>query len=109
MSEWLTYCALDLSACEVPWPLEKLDRLSDLRIQTKETRNPCVSWHIFKNERTVRLRSLESMLTSLDAASCTDAWRLKDPVRLLDSESLDWKIQVLERRAQDPTLERTNH
>ena len=44
VSEWLRYCALDLSACEVPWPLERLDRLSDLRTQPKETHDQCVAW-----------------------------------------------------------------
>lgn len=98
VGEWLKYCALDLSACEVPWPLEKLDRLSDLRTQPKETHDQCVAWQIFKDERTARLPSLERVLVSLDAASCTDIWRLNDPVRLTDHEFLDWKAQLLERK-----------
>jgi hypothetical protein len=98
VSEWLKYCALDLSACEVPWPLEKLDRLSDLRTQPKETHDQCVAWQIFKDERTIRLPSLERVLISLDTASCTDAWRLNDPVRLTDHGLLDWKVQLLEKK-----------
>jgi hypothetical protein len=98
VNEWLRYCALDLSACEVPWPLEKLDGISDLRTQPKETHDQCVAWQIFKDERTTRLPSLERVLVSLDAASCTDVWRLNDAVRLTDHEFLDWKAQLLEKK-----------
>jgi hypothetical protein len=96
VSEWLKYCALDLSPCEVPWPLEKLDRLSNLRTQPKETHDQCVAWQIFKDERTVRLPSLEMVLVSLDAASYTHAWRLNDPVRLTDHEFREI-VQVIAR------------
>lgn len=98
VSEWLRYCAVDLSVCEVPWPLEKLDQLQNLRTQPKETHDQCVPWQIFKDETAAYLPSLERVLMSLDAASCTDIWRLNDPVRLTDHEFLDWKVQLLERK-----------
>ena len=98
VSKWLEYCAVDLSACEVPWPLEKLDQLADLRTQPTETHDQCIAWQIFKDERVARLPSLERVLISLDAASCSDAWRSNVPVRLTDHDFLDWKVQLLERK-----------
>lgn len=99
VSEWLKHCAVDLSACEVPWPLEKLDQLPNLRTQPKETHDQCIAWQIFKDERTARLPSLERVLVSLDAASCTDIWRINDPIRMTDHDFLEWKIQLLERKS----------
>jgi hypothetical protein len=68
VSEWLGYCAVDLSVFEVPWPLEKLDQLQNLRTQSREYHDQCIAWHVFKDERTAWLPSLERVLVNLDAA-----------------------------------------
>lgn len=92
VSGWLERSAIDLSACGVPWPLEKLDRLPDLRTQRPENHDHCIAWQIFRDKRTVRLPLLERLLVSVDA------WRSNDPVRLTDHDFLDWKVQLLERK-----------
>jgi hypothetical protein len=106
VSEWLRYCAVDLSVCEVPWPLEKLDQLQDLRTPSRESHDQCIAWHVFNDERVLQLPSLERVLVNLDAASCSDFWRSNDPVRLTDHEFLDWKVQLLERK--DPRIRLLN-
>jgi hypothetical protein len=98
VSKCIEYCAVDLTACEVPWLLEKLDQLADLRTQPMETHDQCIAWQNFKDERAAGLPSLEKALISLDAASCSDAWRSNNPVRLTDHDFLEWKVHLLERK-----------
>jgi hypothetical protein len=98
VSGWLDLCDIDLSPSGVPWPLDKLDQLPDLRTEPNETHGQCVPWHIFKDERTTHLPSLERVLVGLDMGSCNDAWHLSNPIRLTNDYFLDWKAQLLERK-----------
>lgn len=97
VSEWLDFCDVDLPESGVPWPLDKLDQLPNLRTQPNKTHGQCVPWHIFKDERTTHLPSLERVLVSLGVESCNDAWHLSNPIRLTNDYFLDWKAQLLER------------
>jgi hypothetical protein len=98
VSEWLDFCDVDLTQSRVPWPLDKLDQLPDLRTEPNKTHCQCVPWHIFKDERTTHLPSLERVLVSLDMESCNDAWHLSNPIRLTNEDFLDWKAQLLEHK-----------
>jgi hypothetical protein len=98
VSGWLDLCDVDLSPSGVPWPLDKLDQRPDLRTEPNKTHGQCVPWHIFKDERTTHLPSLERVLVGLDVESCNDAWHLSNPIRLTNDYFLNWKAQLLERK-----------
>jgi hypothetical protein len=98
VSEWLDFCNVDFPESGVPWPLNKLDQLPDLRTQRNKTHGQCVPWHIFEDERTTHLPSLERVLVGLDIESCNDAWHLSNPIRLTNDHFLDWKAQLLEQK-----------
>ena len=98
VSEWLNFCNVDLPESRLPWPLDKLDQLPDLRTQRNKTHGQCVPWHIFEDERTTHLPSLERVLVGLDNESCNDAWHLSNPIRLTNDHFLDWKAQLLEQK-----------
>jgi hypothetical protein len=82
----------------VLWSLDKLDQLPDLRTRPNETHSQCIPWHIFEDERTTQLPSLERVLVSLDVESCNDAWHPSNSIRLTNDHFLDWKAQLLERK-----------
>jgi hypothetical protein len=98
VSEWLDLCDVDHAQSRVPWPLDKLDQLPDLRTEPNKTHGQCVPWHVFKDERTTHLPSLERVLVGLDMESCNDAWHLSNPIRLTNDYFLNWKAQLLEHK-----------
>jgi hypothetical protein len=96
VGDWLKLCGIDLSENEVPWPLDKLDRLPDLRTCPKETYNQCIAWHIFRSDKAVRLPSFEMLIPTLDIGSCSDAWFLEKRIKLKENLFADFKVQLLE-------------
>jgi len=98
VGDLLRLCRVDLSENEVPWPLDKLDRLPNLRACPEETYNQCVAWHIFRSDKAVRLPSFETLVPTLDIGSCSDAWFLEKRIKLKDHRFADFKAQLLEDR-----------
>jgi hypothetical protein len=92
VGDWLKLCGIDLSENEVPWPLDKLDRLPDLRTCPKETYNQCIAWHIFRSDKAVRLPSFEMLIPTLDIGSCSDAWFLEKRIKLKENLFADFKV-----------------
>jgi hypothetical protein len=95
---WLRVCGIVLSENEIPWPLEKLDRLPNLRACPGETYDQCIAWHIFSSDKAVRLPSFEILTPTLDIGSCSDAWFLEKRIKLKETLFADFKVQLLEDR-----------
>jgi hypothetical protein len=98
VGDWLRLCGIDLSENKIPWPLDKLDRLPNLRACPEETYNQCIAWHIFKSDKAVHLPSFEMLIPTLDIGSCSDAWFLEKRIKLKDHLFADFKAQLLEDR-----------
>jgi hypothetical protein len=95
VGDWLRLCGIDLSENEIPWPLDKLDRLPNLRTCPAETYNQCIAWHISRSVKAVRLPSFETLIPTLDIASCSDAWFLEKRIKLKEARFADFKMQLL--------------
>ena len=98
VGEWLDLCDVDLAESEIPWPLDKLNELPDLRTQAKQTQQQCTTWHIFKDERAAQLPSLERVVNNLKPDASNGAWRLNRRIRLGDDHVSDWKVRLCERQ-----------
>jgi hypothetical protein len=98
VGDLLRLCRVDLSENEIPWPLDKLDRLPNLRACPEETYNQCIAWHIFRSDKAVRLPSFEMLIPTLDIGSCSDAWFLEKRIKLKETLFVDFKLQLLEDR-----------
>jgi len=96
VGDWLRLCGIDLCENEVPWPLDKLDRLPNLRACPEETYNQCIAWHIFRSDKAVRLPSFEMLIPTLGIGSCSDAWFLEKRIKLKGNMFADFKVQLLE-------------
>jgi len=96
VGDLLRLCRVNLSENEVPWPLDKLDRLPNLRACPEETYDQCITWHIFRSDKAVRLPSFEMLIPTLDIKSCSDAWFLGKRIKLKENLFLDFKVQLLE-------------
>ena len=96
VGDWLMLCGIDLSKNEIPWPLDKLDRLPNLRACNEETYNQCIAWHIFRSDATVRLPSFEELVPTLNIGSCGDAWLLEKRIKLKEARFADFKVGLLE-------------
>jgi hypothetical protein len=98
VGDWLRLCGIDLSENEISWPLDKLDRLPNLRTCPQETYDQCIAWHIFRSDKAVRLPSFEMLIPTLDIGSCNDAWFLKKRLKLKEARFADFRAQLLEDR-----------
>jgi hypothetical protein len=96
VGDWLSLCGIDLSENEIPWPLDKLDQLPNLRARPGETYDQCIAWHIFRSDESVRLPSFEMLVPTLDIGSCSDAWILEKRIKLKENLFADFKVQLLE-------------
>jgi len=96
VGDWLRLCGIDLSENELPWPLDKLDQLPNLRACPEETYNQCVALHIFRSGATARLPSFEMLVPTLDIGSCSDAWLLEKRIKLKEDQFADFKVYLLE-------------
>jgi hypothetical protein len=96
VGDWLSLCGIDLSENEIPWPLDKLDQLPNLRARPGETYDQCIAWHIFRSDESVCLPSFEMLVPTLDIGSCSDAWILEKRIKLKENLFADFKVQLLE-------------
>jgi hypothetical protein len=96
VGDWLSLCGIDLSENEIPWPLDKLDQLPNLRALPGETYDQCIAWHIFRSDKSVCLPSFEMLVPALDIGSCSDAWFLKKRIKLEENRFANFKVQLLE-------------
>jgi hypothetical protein len=96
VGDWLRLCGIDLSENEIPWPLDKLNQLPNLRTCPENTYDQCIAWHIFKSEEAVRLPSFETFIPALDIGSCSDAWLLGKRIKLNEARFADFKVHLSE-------------
>jgi hypothetical protein len=96
ISGWLDLCGTDLYENEARWTRDKLDELSDLRFQPKQTSGQCVAWRISRDDRAAYLPSFEDLVPRLDLESCRDAWFLEKPIKLKEDRFEDFKAHLLE-------------
>lgn len=100
----MDFCGVYLSKSEIPWPLDKLNLLPNLRSQPKDIHDQCVAWQIFEDVRSVSLPSLERVIVKLELRSCSDAWHLNNLIKLTDDQLQGCKVQLLEINKQKTRL-----
>lgn len=104
VSEWLVQCEVDLHGSGVTWSLDDLDRSKNLREESHDSHDRCVTWRIFYDERAERLPSVEHFVLQVNESHYHHARQGSEPFALKGRDLVAWKVDLLAKKRQDTRL-----